>query len=168
MYLWNVTALKAQLALAPLPGRAALRYTLASLISLTLLYELAWRTATPPLAVDNVASVASLAIMVFGTLLVYAANGGDAGIDFLGRFVSLGWVLGLRNVAGLAASLILVGVALEVREPGSLDVPGTIQYTSAILGVLFSALFFWRLAVHIRDVAFAGVEEAAPSRTAAS
>ena len=155
MFFWNVAALKRQLASGALPPRAGLRYTIAGLISLSVLWEIGWRTATPAMAVDNVAAVANLAVLVFGTLVVYAANGGDRGTDFLGRFLSLSWVVGVRIFVGLIAAIFVAGIVAELRAPGSLDAPGSIEHMSAILVVLFNAFFYWRLAVHIRQVAFA-------------
>jgi hypothetical protein len=132
-----------------------------------LIIEVAWRTATPALPVDNVAAVANIAILIFGSLLVYAANGGDGGSDFLGRYLALGWVIGLRNAAGLILSIIAVGVVMELRSPGSTDATGAIEHASALLSVLYNALLYWRLAVHIRQVAFAGAAGTTPATTAA-
>lgn len=164
MFFWNVSALKQQLAAGALAPRAALKYVLAFMIAVSVIVEFGMRYALPATAMDNVAAFANLIIIIFGTLLVYSANGGDAGMDFLGRYVALSWVLGVRVFVGLIALMAAAVAYFEVTAPGSTDGPGPIDTVNAIIAVLANGVLYWRLAVHIRQVAFA----AADARSAVS
>lgn len=153
MFFWNVSALKQELIRAPLAPRAALRYLVASVGVLMLLYELEASVAVTRTPIDTVASVAGLVIMFVGTLIAYAANGGDGGRDFLGRYFALGWVLGIRNFVGLLVTMIGVGVLTEMQSPGSLAADNPFNTADAVVSIVFAGIFYWRMVVHMRTLA---------------
>lgn len=126
---------------------------LAFLVVVSLIVEFGLQYALPATAMDHVAAVANVIILVFGTLLAYAANGGDPGMDFLGRYVALSWVLGIRVFVGMVALLAVALAYFEATAPGSTDGPGPFDTISAIIAVLANGILYWRLAVHIRQVA---------------
>jgi hypothetical protein len=59
------------------------------------------------MAVDLAWTTAHLVVAALGTRACYLANGGSSGRDFLNRFISLGWVVGVRIALALAVPLAL-------------------------------------------------------------
>jgi hypothetical protein len=158
MFFWDVAALKRQLTDGALTPRAALKYVLAFVLTVSVFVEVGMRYSLPATAMDSVAAVANIIIIIFGTLLVYSANGGDAGADFLGRYVALSWVLGVRVFVGMMVLMVAVMTYFEITAPGSTDGPGPVDTVTAIIAVLANGVLYWRLALHIRQVAFAAAD----------
>jgi hypothetical protein len=150
VYFWNLTALKRALSAGPLSNRAAFRYIIATFAAYEVLFEVtAYVGATP----DTVALIANVVILVFGSLVAYAANGGDHGIDFLGRYLALGWVLGVRFLAAIFLVMLAVMVVIAVRaysDPAAVENPTLVETYSTGLGIMAYGVFYWRLAVHLR------------------
>ena len=118
MYNWNVTALKAELKRGSLSESDAFRYVLASSILMTL--ELALVASVPPSNVCDYVSipVAGL-ITIAGTVYCHRKNGGAGGVNFLSRYVSLGWVSFVRwLVLGFVPLIVVVAVIRLLRSSG--------------------------------------------------
>ena len=168
MYMLRLRPLKEQLSAGRLPEREGLRYVLATFGLFAVLAEVSSRIPMTASSAENVASVASFVIFVFGSLLTYSANGGDRGTDFLGRYIALGWVLGIRVFGAMFAAIVVASVGIEISQAGSAENEASIGLATAIVSVLASGIFYWRLAVHIRDVAFAHNAAALTGGNAAS
>ena len=150
MYFWRIKSLKRDLAAGAVSERNALPYLLwlgglTSLASSLPLGELnGW---------DFVAAISSVGLFVAGTSYAFRCNGGSAGAHFLVRYLCLNWVLGLRLLVLFAVPGIVVLVPLEELLLEQVP-PDTTPLEAGFL-VVFESVLYWRLAVHIRDVAAA-------------
>ena len=153
MYSWKIDPLKTQLRAGRLPDGEGFRYALATFATISILGELATRLPAPGSDAENTASVASFVLVLFGTYAAYAANGGPRGTDFLSRLMSLGWVLGVRTFVAMILTFIVVGIGEALANPAAVESDSFGSLSSAILTVVFSGVFYWRLSVHMRDVA---------------
>jgi hypothetical protein len=148
MRFWKIEDLKSELASGDLPQLAGLQYFACAGALAVLLYGL-------PLYDENrwdVANTIGDALLILaGGYLAYRANGGTEGRDFLGRFVSIGWVLGIRLLVLLMIPVICFEIALEAYFLG--DIPENTTPVETIVLFSLSAFYYWRLAMHIDDVA---------------
>lgn len=104
------------------------------------LYSLAFvpNTSTPNIW-DYLASAISFALAVLSTLLLYKANGGSDGTQFIQKYVILGWVLALRALIALLPAtilLFLLGVGLNL-----IDLEATGPFDAAVFTTI--ELLFW-------------------------
>lgn len=159
MYFWKVERLKSELRSARLSELESLKYVLATSVSLSLLIELATWESIEKSATYTVGVAASLVISLFGTYAAYAANGGASGVDFLGRFLALGWVVGIRVMTAMFGVMvamfgviIAVATARGVADPASLDADGPLFPGEEVLYVLFVGVIYWRVAAHMRSL----------------
>ena len=87
-------------------------------------------------------SAASLLVAYFGFRACYYANGGLSGNSFADRFLSIGFVVGLRLSLVLIPVVLAAIWILEIKSEQALAAP--------ILA--FDILYFWRVNLHIRDL----------------
>jgi hypothetical protein len=96
-------------------------------------------------------SLLSSAVFILGILYCYRMNGGRDGTNFLPRFISLSWVISVRFVVVLFPLGLLIALMSAVAEVGWFR-----EWRSHplmfVLSVCVSALFFFRVGVHISDV----------------
>jgi hypothetical protein len=148
MYFWRINSLKRDLAARALHERDALPYLLwlgsitTFALSLPLGESNRWDAAT---------AVLTTGLFLGGTCYTFHCNGGAGGAYFLVRYLAMNWVLGLRLLVLLGVPIIVGGILLEeiLFEP----VPPETTPVMAGLLVIFEAIFYWRLARHMRDVA---------------
>jgi hypothetical protein len=150
MYFWRIEALKADLRRADLNERGAFAYLLASMLAFTFFSNPEFAENSFDAPWNWLTTLGSMAIVVGGTCLAFRANRGVQGRQFLQRYFALGWVLAIRlGVFFFPPLVLLYGVvALSSGEEGS-AAAGTLLVCVA----LWSGLFYWRLAAHLRDVA---------------
>jgi hypothetical protein len=162
MYWWRISRLKDQLRAGPMSPRHALSYLLATLLLYTVPTAIAGGATAPLTQLEWVFTVAAWAILVGGTLVVYHANGGTTGQDFLARYLSLGWVLLVRFAVFLAIPAGLFGAAVPLfLLTGPLTPEAAFEqfferadpWLMLGLEVVLPVAFFWRLAHHVSDVA---------------
>jgi hypothetical protein len=152
MYFWNVKRLKTELQSSRLSEREGFKYVLASCIVLTILVEFALRFPEPVSSLESIASLGSFAVMCFGTYAAYAANGGATGVDFVARYLALGWVLSIRVFVLSTAVFILVGIVAAVADPVAAESDTFLDSASAVYTVTMMSVLYWRLVVHLRDL----------------
>jgi hypothetical protein len=161
MYLWNIKALKQELAANTLTEPQLFVYFLAMLTLDTLVYEsIPLFPGTGDTNVwDYVGYVGSVVFTVGGALVAYLVNGGSTGKNFLTRYFPLMWVLTVRflvfviPVFGVAMFLMFnISEALFGTETAGEDSAALSRYV-VILGWAYFLAFYYRLAVHLRDVA---------------
>ncbi len=149
MYFWNLEALKQELRAGHLGNEAALRYLLwyggVVLVAFTFPYADSWTHWVTPawLAVE-------ILVFVLGTLRVYRLNGSALGTDFLGRYVSLSWVFGLRFIVLVSIPATVALVLCESMVIGD-DAEGD-TVLGALVGIGLSAAYYWRLGDHFEDL----------------
>jgi len=94
--------------------------------------------------VSFASALAQLVVAIVGTRACYIANGGSAGRRFLDRFISLGWVMGVRVALLLAIPMMLI--QFVVSEVASVAVADVAQESVFVAG---SALYYWGLATQM-------------------
>lgn len=164
MYFWNLRALKRDLIATGLPESQLFKYFLAVLMFEAALWQLLalFPSEAEPGLWDYLHVAVALAMTLAGTIVAYRVNGAGAGRNFLGRYFPLMWVLTVRFLAGLVPLMaVLVGALLVAggwfAEPDA----GTEEVDDVVWAVTVAtwavtALFYYRLAVHVRDVARGG------------
>jgi hypothetical protein len=163
MYYWRIKRLKNDLRAGDVPPRQVTGYALAHLLLWTLFTSL---LAFLP-AEDTTTFTADLVVFILGSVLInivglwaaYRSNGGDGGRDLAGRLLALGWVLGLRFmlfwfVLFTVLTFGVVGVTMAQQEQvETAEVSGSlVEWVASGTMLVASALFFWRLAHHLKDL----------------
>jgi hypothetical protein len=148
IYFWNIEALKARLTGEVLSPGAALSYLLG--------HSVLWGGGTLLVAVepqdwnvwDLTEWIVSVVLLVPGLLLAFHQNGGRAGHDFLGRVLSVAWVVGFRVYV---PSLIgVVGLLWMLSASG--PIPDETTWLESLAWVAVQVLFYWRLSRHMGDL----------------
>jgi hypothetical protein len=137
MYWLNLTGLKDELKRGPMGQPHAFQYALAD----ALLTTLARGSGAPWWQVLAVAAITGL-----GTAYCYEANGGADGTDFIARYVSLGWVVGLRVAL---ACILPIGLAVAVAVKLAPESELTVKAAVTLLAV---AAIYWRMGAHFADI----------------
>jgi len=161
MYFWNIKALKKELVANVLTESQVFAYFLAVLTLETVTFQLTTLfPGTEDADVwDYVGYVGSVVFTVGGTLVAYWQNGGSAGRGFLARYFPLLWVLTVRFLVFLLPFLVLAMIpmvyfseALFGTDAEGEDFAALSMYVVMLSWVWF-LVFYYRLAVHIREVA---------------
>jgi hypothetical protein len=151
MYIWRVQALKAELRAGPMLPRRVLPYILGFAILLAIVAQLPLFLPPPDANKWDVVNGASTVVLTFGGLLAaYSANGGLHGSDFAARLVALTWVVGWRLFPAFIM-LMLAAAVLAPEQFASNDARTTPVLVAVTLS--YELLFYWRLWVHLRDLA---------------
>jgi len=137
MYWLNLTSLKSELEQGPLTQAHAFQYALANAVIAALVQA---GKADQWWEASLTAAIAGL-----GTAYCYEANGGAAGSDFMARYVSLGWVVGLRAALAYTPAAIVVGI---LAAPAFDDA----KLLMSVLGLGFVVVLYWRMGFHFADV----------------
>lgn len=161
MYLWDIKSLKKKLVARSLTEAQVFAYFFAVLTLDTLVYQLSTVFSGPEPAEiwDYVDYAVSVIFTIGGTLVVYQANGGSSGRQFLLRYFPLMWVLTIRFLVWMIPILIVAGLLMfgfsdslfdtEAEEADFLPVTRAVLVASWV----WFLVFYYRLAVHMRDVA---------------
>lgn len=145
MYFWKVDKLKADLRERSLSESETFKYLFASQVMYGLMMI--------PFLENNVwdvylAIVTSLITLV-GVFYVYKCNNGAIGNNFLQRYVSLGWVVGIRYVALFMFPITVVFYTV-IGIYSSLP-----EHTTLFEVIFFSAIhtvFYLLLGKHIKEL----------------
>ena len=155
MHFWRIDSLKDELRRAPLTQRAAFGYLLSTLLLYTFSAAPSGSATDPqPItALDWTGFAAFILLVGCGTYAAYLANGGPVGVDFVPRYIAIGWVLGIRFIVMLfvPALVLFVGTALAWPEDELSD--GATDRAAIAFGLGFEALYYWRLVSHVREIA---------------
>ena len=165
MFFWRIDALKAQLREGPLAQPHAFAYVFVGFFLVNALFGFPglWNAETSPVTPWAWATyVVTLALFAGGTYAAYRANGGAEGLDFVARYLALGWVLGIRLfVLVFLPLLLLLLVAFVVVAIAQADAATTTaaseeltpDWVIEVMVMVWVAIFYWRLMSHFRDVA---------------
>lgn len=99
---------------------------------------------------DTINSLGNIIIPLVGTILVYKANGGANGKDFLGRYVSIGFVVSIRFLVILVPMLISLILYYIYAFPGQEEIAS--NPVEVLSFQLWYAFLFWRIHKHVGDV----------------
>ena len=93
-------------------------------------------------------------ITVHGLLKAFDANGGSNGKNFLVRATCLAFPIGFKvNLASFMLELIVSYIFPFVIDPSSFRNPERVyDLVIFIWAPAFTAIFFWRLTVHLREI----------------
>jgi len=144
MYFWRIEKLKSDWKSAPLSDRQVLPYLLFYLVCGELLFLIPSSTMN---FWDYANVLCSAVLVLLGTLYVYRLNGGDKGAYFLQRYISLGWVVGIRLIAFALPLFIVLLIALQLTDESNGFGLGYVLFIEIAL--------YQRLGKHIRDVVVA-------------
>ncbi len=165
MFFWHIEALKAQLREGPLAQPSAFAYLFVAFFLMSAVMGIPglWNAATSPTTPWAwVTYVVTVALFTGGTYAAYRANGGPQGIDFVARYLALGWVLTIRLfVLVFLPLLLLVLVAVAVvavtqadaASPAAASEELPLDWLVEIAIMVFVAIFYWRFVHHFREVA---------------
>ena len=164
MYFWRLKPLKQELQRSPLAASEAVKYAIAYSIAFIGLEYVPIENEAFTLT-DALLLLVTLAITVVGILFVYRANGGAGGADFPGRYLALGWVVGVRilvfGLLLLAAILTLIFIAVFVLAMFAERELPDVWFEGAgiafMLGVY--SLYYWRVGVDMKDLASSTMPE---------
>ncbi|MGH1374913.1 MAG: hypothetical protein ACRBCK_01085 [Alphaproteobacteria bacterium] len=157
MYIWNIKALKQDLQADTLGEKAKFVYMFISALIFTAILEISSRI---PSEVDYsedvgwIIVVVDMLVAVLGMICAFRANGGSCGRDFLGKYFSISFVVGIRFIPLGTALIVLAGVingAFAVTQYEVSDALGSDIIFEAV-GTLIMALFYWRICKHIADI----------------
>lgn len=142
MYFWRIEELKSKWKSAPLSDREVLPYFLIYLVA----GELVFLIPSPTMNFWDYANVLyGSALTLLGTLYVYRLNGGNEGVYFLQRYLSLGWVIAMRVAAVALPVFVILSIVFRLPDESN----GFVFGYFAVVG----AALYQRLGKHIRDVA---------------
>ncbi len=146
MYFWKIERLKADLKTGVLPQNEQFGYVLA--------HTVLWSVGSIQYLNNNWYDVLSgftiMAVVILGTIYVYGSNSGRNGDRFLERFISIGWVLGIRFlvivfIPAMILFFIVYGLIFHVPdETGIVEV--------IFMTVLVGLYYLW-FGYHVRQVA---------------
>jgi hypothetical protein len=109
MYIWRIDRLKKELLEGPLPQAEQFKYLLA--------YSILFAIVTVPLPDINVHDTINGAVTLFltplGLYLLYYSNGGRNGVQFIEKYLSLGWVFFVRFLVMVVLPVALAAVVLR-------------------------------------------------------
>jgi len=131
VYFFNLKALTNELKERPLTDREAFPYAIAW-IALTFL---PLSNSDPKNSIDIIFDVMVYAAIVLGFYWLYRINGGPHGIGFLGRYLSLSWVIGLW----LISFLVILGIPFAMIVGFAIGVTG-IEFGAEAESLLFGAV----------------------------
>jgi len=153
MYFWKIDKLKKDLAKQPLSESESFKYLFATII----IYSL----ATIPSFLeynfwDVISSLIEGVITVFGVRYIYKCNRGSMGSNFLQKYLSIGWVVGIRCLVfvllpALIVYVIAVGMYYGVTAGTYADIPVDTILLSVLFGNLIYITYFWLFGKHIKD-----------------
>lgn len=147
MRFWNLERLRSELIAGDLPPREGLQYLIATAVLTIVAYALPmpeWNQW------DSIQVGSDIILVVLGTLWIYRANGGPEGRDFLGRFLALYWLVGLRMLVLVLVPTVAVMLFLETKYLGRF--PEETTPVEVVVYSFWNAVFYWRVVVSVREL----------------
>lgn len=153
MYFWSIHRLKDELQRGQLAPLHAMRYLMGIWLLFTLGASSYWLF---PVAQANVwdfgmLAASGLAVLI-GVRAAYRANGGADGVDFLGRFHALAWVVGWRVLIPTLALIVVGSIAYEAITKPPADEAQNSDVVGFAASVISQVVFYSRVSIHMRDV----------------
>ena len=144
MYFWNIEKLKEDIVAERFSEKNRFAYLLIYVVLAVIVMEAFLYIEVENLNIwDVVSSIGNIVITIVGTFFAYEANGAREGKDFLGRYLSIGFVMSIRFLA----LLVPIMIALIFLNDGERTRP-----LESILLLAWLVFFFVRVCKHIGDV----------------
>jgi len=146
MYFWKIKSLKERLKNNTIETKEYFFY----LVAYSILYGISLILTVIQLYKTWGISMAIIQVLLFagGIYYAYYSNGGAKGEAFLKRFFSIGWVFLLRATFFMSIGMLNLYVMTHLF---GMEKMFTVN-NSAIIGLLFEILFYWRIGKHIADL----------------
>jgi len=155
MYFWKIDKLKKDLAKQPLSESESFKYLFATII----LYSLAMIPFPENNLWDVIDSLIGGVITVFGVWYIYKCNRGSMGSNFLQKYLSIGWVVGIRWLVFVLLPTVIVyfiakgiyyGITAETYADIA-DIPENTTLSDVLVLNLLFITYFWLFGKHIKD-----------------
>ncbi len=151
MYFWKIDNLKEDIKNGRFTEKDRFVYCLIYIILCAVGMEAMMRLPIErPNTWDTIASLGNILIPLIGTIIVYRANGGGAGKDFLGRYFSIGFVESIRFLVLLIPMFAALVTYYIYAFPGEEPIVST--PTDTLPFTIWYAFLFWRISKHVADV----------------
>ena len=147
MYFWKIDKLNEDLISTGLNQSEGFKYLMAN----TILYSIAMIPSSSPSNLDFVSGIISIVIGVIGLLFIYKYNGGSKGKQIIERYLSIGWVIGIKFVALLVIPSSIIIMILQQSFMG--DIPKSTTLFDVFYMQFLSLIYFLWVAKHINYVA---------------
>ncbi|MBQ4877981.1 hypothetical protein J8M21_12260 [Pseudoalteromonas luteoviolacea] len=152
MYFWNIWALKSDLRANLLTPRCDLKY----LIAILILMSLRNTPTETSNSYDYLSLLFDVLMVVVGTWYCFKINDGNNGKDFLRRYLSICWVVGVRVLVCTVPISISVYSLVYIARGEAFE--GTTLF-DLLFTLLFSGVYYWRVIVQMKDVQNLGMRE---------
>jgi uncharacterized membrane-anchored protein YitT (DUF2179 family) len=150
MYFWNIENLKKDITEGKLPEKDRFLYMLASLGLIAISMEIMSYNAIEDISYwDAINSIFNVLIILIGTVLSFNANGGSQGVDFLGKYISISFVMSIRFSVYIIPIFIMFYAYYFFEFSG--EHPTTMA-VDVIPFLLWSAALYWRIYFHIKQL----------------
>ena len=144
MYFWNIEKLKEDIVAERFSEKNRFAYLLIYVVLAAIVMEAFLYIEVENLNIwDVVSSIGNIVITIVGTFFAYEANGAREGKDFLGRYLSIGFVMSIRFLA----LLVPIMIALIFLNDGERTRP-----LESILLLAWLVFLYVRICKHIGDV----------------
>lgn len=145
MYIWNIEQLKNDIRSNRLTEKDRFIYLFINLFFTTFALE---AISFIPGSYEfygwaAMSSISNVTFLCIGTYAAYKVNGGNSGVDFLGRYFSLSFVVNVRFIVLLIPAILVQTLIIASFEDSS-----ETTYLAAIETVLYaiwSGLLYWYL-----------------------
>ncbi len=145
MYIWNINQLKSDIRHNRLTETDRFIYLFIHLFFITVAIDLiGYLPENYEFNIWNAMnSIVNVTFLCIGTYAAYKVNGGNTGVDFLGRYFSLSFVVNVRFIVLLIPVMLVQMLIIASFEDSS-----ETTYLAAIESVLYaiwSGLLYWYL-----------------------
>ena len=151
MYYWNIKSLKDDIRNNKLSEHDRFLYALIYVVLGSISMEaMMWMGMDSKNIWDGIATIVNIIIATIGTIYAYKANGGSQGIDFLGRYFSIGFVMVIRFIVLLIPMFFALFIYYYFVFGEQEIIPSTAF--DVIPFLIWYAALYWRICKHISDV----------------
>jgi hypothetical protein len=146
MYFWKLDELKKDLITRPLSEGESFKYLLATVI----LFNFGVIQMRNNTMLDVYNSIIMAAISVFGVYYTYKCNNGPSGTNFVQKYLSLGFVFGIRWILIVALPLTVIYFAIiGIISPSAVSERTT--FLDVVFFNLLSLSYYYMLGKHIKE-----------------
>ena len=147
MYIWKIDKLNQQLISSELSEPDAFKYIMAN----TILYSLAMIEYTTPNEYDTYNGILGVFLSIIGVWFIYKCNGGKNGKYFIGRYISISWVVFVRFTVLFLLPAAIAMIAVQELYMGGMTEQTTVMDMTLI--IISEIVYFLWLGKHINYVA---------------
>ena len=154
MYFWNIEKLKEDIVAERFSEKDRFAYLLIYVVLAAIVMEaLLYIEVENSNIWDAVNSIGNIVIAIVGTFFAYEANGAREGKDFLGRYLSIGFVMSIRFLALLVPIMIaLIFYYMYAFRGESAVLMMVTTPLESILLLAWLVFLYVRICKHIGDV----------------